>query len=55
MTLNIANKIFVKDEETFTIAEEFKNLAADIFSASAQNINFANSTQAASIINEWVN
>lgn len=53
-TLNILNKIFVKDEKAYAIGEEFKSLATDIFSADIQNVNFANSICAASTINEWV-
>ncbi|XP_077284344.1 alaserpin-like isoform X8 [Arctopsyche grandis] len=54
VTLNIANKVFVKDGEMFALAPEFKKNAIDIFSSDIQNVDFSASKQAAATINTWV-
>lgn len=54
VTLNIANKVFVKEGEMFVLAPDFKKNAIDVFSSDIQNIDFSASKQAAATINTWV-
>ncbi|XP_077303033.1 alaserpin-like [Arctopsyche grandis] len=52
VTLNIANNIFIMNG--LSLLPTFKNLAVDVFYSDVQNVDFANSGQAAGIINTWV-
>ncbi|KAJ3644591.1 hypothetical protein Zmor_022312 [Zophobas morio] len=51
-TLKAANKIYI--QENYSIKEEFKKIAADVYQADIQNVNFVENEEAAAAINQWV-
>lgn len=50
--LNSLNRIYLADR--FMIRDEFKNVAENVFNSNISTLNFTNNTEAASIINQWV-
>jgi serpin B len=50
--LQTANKIYVKNN--FTVNEDFKKLASDVFDANLENIDFEKKAEAANTMNQWV-
>lgn len=47
-----ANKIYV--QKKYSVKKSFNDIAVKSFASEAQNLDFSNSKQSASIINEWV-
>nr|WIM01378.1 serpin [Limnephilus flavicornis] len=54
VTLNVANKVFVKEGDKYVLAPAFKKDTIDVFSSEAENVDFAKNVAAAALINNWV-
>lgn len=53
MTLNVANKVYIKEGD-YDLEENLKKDAIAVFDAALEKIEFGNNVAAAKTINQWV-